>query len=924
MFSKRKEEKEIMSLLISNLRENQTNNALIVAKLNQPVEKKGTEVVDSNIEPITAAYALNLCTVSVSQIIDYEDLVVLEQEYDAILNNLNLENIPKDEALLNILKQILDTITFFRIQAGDKKIIEKEYQQKMKDAIWSAVPSFGVILASGNPWAALATIATQVGVGYMNYRKTKASTNLEYEKQMWQLQRSAIEQLNGLRRELFDASWRLAKKYKFKEELRLTEKQISQYNEILMDPDNLRRYERLASIAEYFDAFPPFWYYLGHAANLVSDNAKRTGDTEVELKYRELAKQHFKQYRDHNVFGLLREDMISSSCALEWIDLLNVEQDQKLIAELLDSAVSTSGRACDILQLCALTYLRIGKTDDAVVWLRYLVNEGYNSTTNAQLLSYIYVSAFFATEDSNIQTEYRLLASRINGNLLFPFPEGNETKDELTAAFEKHQKLQLMRKYAVIIERIINRYTIKFNKAIPEPVEGRVYSENLWEDNPEMRKERLSQYKKVFNKEEDQGLFSERLENANVFYEWIDIFNDMLNKLERMFVRSSEDEYVTGMMTLLADEIEAKFRDNEKSFSDLQEKMSNKFEVEDFERLYKYSFDYFSRRVFSIYIKELQKAIYEMPTMSSITTADIQLKVFCEKNELPDPDILILGLGVNNVNEIDKIFLSADILGGAAFEKAEESKLVKEMAKCINDKVLSAIEGDRSKVYPVLKFGEGRHLFKSQFMRKKFLHTYRSILVGAIVDKNIGHNGIVFTSRGLFVEEAFTGLTASPELIDYSTVTCEDGYLYLGNKKYKNKDLNIGILYGIIQDLSAMAQDCAKYGSDENLLVEQSSVPMLEVLDYEEPFDEEFEMQVSTSIRKKDTNEVECYGVVIKGNKPLIGDSVEIQRGESICSVAEILDFKVNSVEDKDGTIWLKTSSEIDFMRGDLIKVSKN
>ena len=46
-----------------------------------------------------AAYALNMCTVSVSQIIDYRDLNILEQEYEAILNNLNLEEIPKNEAL---------------------------------------------------------------------------------------------------------------------------------------------------------------------------------------------------------------------------------------------------------------------------------------------------------------------------------------------------------------------------------------------------------------------------------------------------------------------------------------------------------------------------------------------------------------------------------------------------------------------------------------------------------------------------------------------------------------------------------------------------------------------------------------------------------------------------------------------------------
>lgn len=54
-----------------------------------------------------AAYALNMCTVSVSQIVDYNDEYILEQEYEAILNNLNLEQIPKDEALLNILVKFM-------------------------------------------------------------------------------------------------------------------------------------------------------------------------------------------------------------------------------------------------------------------------------------------------------------------------------------------------------------------------------------------------------------------------------------------------------------------------------------------------------------------------------------------------------------------------------------------------------------------------------------------------------------------------------------------------------------------------------------------------------------------------------------------------------------------------------------------------
>ena len=85
-----------------------------------PADSTADQAQMSEEEKLKAAYGLNLCTVSVSQIIDYNDIFFLEQEYEAILNNLNLEEMPKDEALLRILKQLLDVITYLRIQEGEK------------------------------------------------------------------------------------------------------------------------------------------------------------------------------------------------------------------------------------------------------------------------------------------------------------------------------------------------------------------------------------------------------------------------------------------------------------------------------------------------------------------------------------------------------------------------------------------------------------------------------------------------------------------------------------------------------------------------------------------------------------------------------------------------------------------------------------
>ena len=183
MFIKKEEKKQIQEQLASlaEFREKQTLMIQALSEQNAELQKTNLAVIEqhernenilieavgkitdlkkSTIVPYTeeqkkkAAYALNLCMVSISQIVDYDDLYVLDQEYDMGLNNLNLENMPKDEALLTILKQTLDTITYFRMQEGDKRFLEKEYQHSIKNAIYNSVPrNLNILTCGESPWA---------------------------------------------------------------------------------------------------------------------------------------------------------------------------------------------------------------------------------------------------------------------------------------------------------------------------------------------------------------------------------------------------------------------------------------------------------------------------------------------------------------------------------------------------------------------------------------------------------------------------------------------------------------------------------------------------------------------------------------------------------------------------------------------------
>lgn len=402
-----------------------------------------------------AAYALNLCTVSVSQIIDYEDLIVLEQEYEAILNNLNLEAMPKDEPLLLIIKQILDVITFFRIDKVERTFIEEEYNKQVRNAIWSAVPNFGILIAGGSLMTAGVAIATQIGMGYMNYRNNRNEYQSERNRKLWQLQKAAIEQFNGLRRELFDTAWRLADKYEFPDKYRLTERQITNYNEILQDSNIIRRYERLDAIKEYFEAYPPFWYYLGSVANKIYRERKDLNSN----YYKELAIDAFEKYWKINEQGLLREDQIAAGCALEYIDILLDSMDEvsktDRIETLMRQAIEYSGRANDVLQCCAFYNLRINEYEEAAKLYKYLVNESYNTLFNAQILSSLYVRL-------NDQFGYTLLEEIVDENCKYLYPFKNDKSKSEDKKFTEKLFNNLKSRYTYFFDELSNRYQIEF------------------------------------------------------------------------------------------------------------------------------------------------------------------------------------------------------------------------------------------------------------------------------------------------------------------------------------------------------------------------------------------------------------------------------------------------------------------------------
>jgi hypothetical protein len=492
----------------------------------QDSETKTLSVKATELPPVSdddkrkVAYALNLCTVSVSQIIDYHDLYVLEQEYDSILNNLNIQNFIKDEPLLKVIKQILDTVTFFKIQEGDKIIIQREYQHKMKNAIWSAVPNPSIILAGAivgggafSPATTAVAAVSQIGIGYVNYRKNKSQYGLENEKQRWELQRSAIEQFNSLRRELFEAAWRLSERYDFNDEYRLTEKQITHYNSILMDPDPLRRYERLDDIVGVFKAFPPYWYYLGNTAKEISESIEYWS-TDTGNHYKALALGAYNHF-DEIYVEFMREDVVAASCGLEHIALLDFtnEKDREKANAILEKIVKLAGSNIDVLQICAFNYVVLGEIDEATKVLKYLVNEDYNISVNGLLLSRIYQKHY------NDRIRFDILEKRIGRENIMPWIEDDANAEIKYIECQKQDVLWRVDEFA---KKVFQEQDKIYKAELKYPVKKRQRDKADWVLKTEFTKNLFDALNDAFDELLGSKIFE--IQRRKDKAEWIEFF----------------------------------------------------------------------------------------------------------------------------------------------------------------------------------------------------------------------------------------------------------------------------------------------------------------------------------------------------------------------------------------------------------------
>ena len=332
---------------------------------------------ESNDDALLSALALNYCRNSLVKIQSYNDRIVLDEEYNNIINNIDLSKI-NDEEIIELLEDLMDTLSYFKLQEGDKARLMKKHERKVSNAFYSSFSGVtNVIYAGGgNPYAIAAAAVTQVGGAYSNYRKNLGEYREELDDKMWELEKGAIEQINDIQKSFLRNSWVLMKKRDIPDSWRLTDSQLNEYVEILKDENVDRRLRKLKRVSKYFDAYPPYWYYFGVSS--------------MEGKNKSNANEAFNKF-DQIRKGFFREDNVYTSALMNKILLLDPKNDTEEIINLLSKMVDQSTKDWRKNLFAALKYAQCGHFKEAKGLIQINIDNEKNVSLNMRVLGELYM-----------------------------------------------------------------------------------------------------------------------------------------------------------------------------------------------------------------------------------------------------------------------------------------------------------------------------------------------------------------------------------------------------------------------------------------------------------------------------------------------------------------------------------------------------
>jgi len=272
--------------------------------------------------------ALNYALMSCFRIKETNDRIILDQEFENILNNLKFSEIKADYELISIYQNILQSITQKRINYIDREFIEKIYNNKLRNNIYQSL--MGIRAYGGDPKSVMLSLAISAGSTYFNYQQNKQEYQLELDKSLWEIKKENMQNYSSQCESFLEHMWVLLNKYQIPDQYRITDSNIRSFLEAIEDVDLQRALRKLNLIQDNFSYYPPFWYYHGMIAEKLGNYS--------------LANESFKMFEQAQK-GILRKNPYYSEVAKHQVQIylsekpVNREEIARLVNIITDNSI---------------------------------------------------------------------------------------------------------------------------------------------------------------------------------------------------------------------------------------------------------------------------------------------------------------------------------------------------------------------------------------------------------------------------------------------------------------------------------------------------------------------------------------------------------------------------------------------------------
>ena len=330
---------------------------------------------EEEYDPQHTMLALNMAIVSIHRIVTTQDRIILDQEYNTIINKLALGNIESDYEMTGLYAELMNFITGKGLRQEEAKRFQERYNQREQRQIVDALS--GIRAYGGNLWSWLGSLATSCVSQYFSYQSAKSELLEGLNDDLWQLKREEIEDCNELQVKLLNSSWNLLRQYKLPDEYRLTQESLNSYYKAVneADPSKRLRMLRARNVEKNFQVYPPYWYYRAKAA-------QESGDDSEALKCWDKFAEVWRP--------VLRNDPYKLEEAKYRVQRLaaNSEGNREEIRRLLgviQNCISSGDWSNNLF--AGVAYFLLGDKDEGIACVEVNVDLGYEETVSKAILA---------------------------------------------------------------------------------------------------------------------------------------------------------------------------------------------------------------------------------------------------------------------------------------------------------------------------------------------------------------------------------------------------------------------------------------------------------------------------------------------------------------------------------------------------------